>query len=52
MNVYKYSVVLTLIFSLFLIHCTQSQQSYVRDNYDKKEYMIEMRDGVKLFTAV
>ncbi|HQJ47278.1 MAG TPA: CocE/NonD family hydrolase, partial [Ignavibacteriaceae bacterium] len=24
----------------------------MKDNYDKKEYMIEMRDGVKLFTAV
>ncbi|HMN24217.1 MAG TPA: CocE/NonD family hydrolase, partial [Ignavibacteriaceae bacterium] len=27
-------------------------QAYVKDNYHKKEYMIEMRDGVKLFTAV
>lgn len=52
MNVHKYSVILTIIFSVFFTHCTQSQQSYVRENYDKKEYMIEMRDGVKLFTAV
>lgn len=41
-----------LLFSLSGIQCTQSQQSYVRENYDKKEYMIEMRDGIKLFTAV
>src|SRR5574338_58083 len=46
------STFLLIIFSLSINHCTQSQQSYVRDNYDKKEYMIEMRDGVKLFTAV
>ena len=43
---------LIMVFSLSINNCTQSQQSYVRDNYDKKEYMIEMRDGVKLFTAV
>ena len=52
MNNHKYSILLTILFSVFLTQCTQSQQSYVRENYDKKEYMIEMRDGVKLFTAV
>ena len=41
-----------IIFSFLFNQCTQSQQSYVRENYDKKEYTIEMRDGVKLFTAV
>ena len=25
---------------------------YIRDNYDKREVMIPMRDGVKLFTAI
>ncbi len=46
------TTILIIVFSLSLAQCTQSQQSYVRENYDKKEYMIEMRDGVKLFTAV
>ena len=46
------TTILIILFSLSLVQCTQSQQSYVRENYDKKEYMIEMRDGVKLFTAV
>ena len=46
------TTILIIIFSLSLVQCTQSQQSYVRENYDKKEYMIEMRDGVKLFTSV
>ncbi|MBE0552028.1 MAG: CocE/NonD family hydrolase [Ignavibacterium sp.] len=41
-----------IIFSFLFNHCTQSQQSYVKENYNKKEYMIEMRDGVKLFTSV
>lgn len=27
-------------------------ESWVRQNYIKKEYQVEMRDGVKLFTAV
>lgn len=30
----------------------QSQSDYVRLNYDKKEYEIAMRDGIKLFTQV
>ena len=46
------TTILIIVFSLSLAQCTQSQQSYVRENYDKKEFMIEMRDGVKLFTAV
>src|SRR5690242_14157886 len=25
---------------------------YIRDNYDKREVMIPMRDGVKLFTVI
>src|SRR3954447_12741613 len=25
---------------------------YIRDNYDKREVMIPMRDGVKLFTSI
>ncbi len=51
----KHKIVTTIfiiLFSFSFNQCTQSQQSYVRENYDKKEYMIEMRDGVKLFTAV
>ncbi|MHC4975316.1 MAG: CocE/NonD family hydrolase [Planctomycetota bacterium] len=31
---------------------TVSSREYVRQNYDKREYMIPMRDGVELFTAV
>lgn len=49
----KMQEILTALLLIVLFnHCTQSQQSYVKDNYEKKEYMIEMRDGVKLFTAV
>lgn len=49
----KMQEILTAILFIVLFNqCTQSQQSYVRENYDKKEFMIEMRDGVKLFTAV
>lgn len=45
----SFSIILLLV---VFSNCTQSQQDYVKDNYDKKEYMVEMRDGVKLFTAV
>ena len=52
-----------LIFSLkkesilFLIYVFYScslyaQSKSLEENYSKKEYRIEMRDGVKLFTAV
>ena len=50
MNKLKY--LLILFFSISITFCSKSQQTYVKDNYDKKEYLVEMRDGVKLFTAV
>jgi putative CocE/NonD family hydrolase len=39
---------------LFVFSCTPSAQEnkFLEENYTKKEYRIEMRDGVKLFTAV
>ena len=52
MKSYKINILLATILAISITQCTQSQQSYVRENYDKKEYIIEMRDGVKLFTAV
>ncbi len=45
-------ILTAILFIVLFTQCTQSQQSYVKENYDKKEYMIEMRDGAKLFTAV
>ena len=30
----------------------QQDSAYVRENYNKMEYMVEMRDGIKLFTQV
>ena len=43
-------------FVLFLFSCSLSGQhqndSYVKDNYIKKEVYITMRDGVRLFTAI
>src|SRR5688572_27515468 len=53
--------VITVIFSLCLIGVpvfgqqTAEQRElaeYIRDNYDKREVMIPMRDGVKLFTSI
>ncbi len=51
----KHKTVLSIVIVILAIsftHCTQTQQSIVKENYDKKEYLIEMRDGVKLFTSV
>ncbi|MBO6606724.1 CocE/NonD family hydrolase [Psychroserpens sp.] len=31
---------------------TETEDTYVQDNYDKKEVMIEMRDGIKLHTTI
>jgi len=43
------------VFSLIFLLCVlsgQSQVDFVKQNYDKNEYEITMRDGVKLFTQV
>jgi len=52
MNRNKMAILLTILFSLFFSQCSQSQQSKVKEKYDKSEYQIEMRDGVKLFISV
>ena len=41
--------------SLFWVSCVSnsySNQPGIKDNYDKTEYMVEMRDGVRLYTQV
>lgn len=53
----KYLILLTFLsfagFAQSQTTYTISQDSaYVRENYQKAEYMVEMRDGVKLFTQV
>jgi putative CocE/NonD family hydrolase len=45
------------VFAFVLTYVASAQPEipdsiYVRENYTKKEYMIPMRDGVRLFTAV
>ncbi len=52
MQLKLFNLLIVIIFLLLGVKCTQPQQSSVKENYDKKEYKIEMRDGVKLFTAV
>lgn len=52
MNYNKLTFLLVLIISLLISNCTLSQSDKVKEIYDKHEYLIEMRDGVKLFTAV
>jgi putative CocE/NonD family hydrolase len=47
----RYTSVLTLL--LVLSHPIAGQlQNFVQENYDKSEYQIEMRDGIKLYTIV
>lgn len=43
-----------LIFTLFLNSCKKNELTtdYLINNYEKKEYLIPMRDGVSLFTTV
>ncbi len=43
------AILTVLLLVPFLI---SAQESYVRENYDKKEFQIEMRDGTRLFTQV
>ncbi len=59
----KRSMFLFAIIAITLFNCKQAQDTlvktnteapdtYVKDNYDKKEVMIEMRDGIKLHTTI
>ncbi|MES2763870.1 MAG: CocE/NonD family hydrolase [Bacteroidota bacterium] len=44
--------VLYLLFTQFSIFSQSVNEAWVKEHYTKKEYKIDMRDGVKLFTAV
>ncbi len=43
---------LILIFVLNVFACAQDKENYIKENYDKNEYRIKMRDGVHLYTIV
>jgi putative CocE/NonD family hydrolase len=50
-----FSILLSLAVISLLSGSARSQQSvrdYIKENYSKRELMIPMRDGVKLFTAI
>ncbi|MEJ5262660.1 MAG: CocE/NonD family hydrolase [Ignavibacterium sp.] len=45
--------VLIIIFTFFsILACAQEKENFIKENYDKKEYRIKMRDGVHLYTVV
>ncbi len=48
------SVSLSLLICLVMLSsvCLSANTNFVQENYDKAEYMIPMRDGVKLYTQV
>lgn len=46
----KKSILLSIIISAAI--SLYAQNRFLEENYNKKEYYIEMRDGIKLFTAV
>lgn len=49
----RLAFILLLLFVSFQLSAQYQQDSaWIRDNYNKKEFMIPMRDGVKLFTSV
>jgi uncharacterized protein len=51
----KFAVTLLSIFFLQSLQAqttNQQDSAWIRDNYTKKEIMIPMRDGIKLFTSV
>ncbi|WP_337865123.1 CocE/NonD family hydrolase [Ignavibacterium sp.] len=45
-------VLLILIISFNILACAQEKENFIKDNYDKKEYRIKMRDGIHLYTVV
>lgn len=49
----RFLSILALLFICFKLQALNYQDSaWIRDNYIKKEFMIPMRDGVKLFTSI
>lgn len=52
MNIKSILIPIVLLFWLFTSCISSQNASFITKNYDKEEYKIPMRDGVKLFTAV
>lgn len=54
----SYTKIKTVLSLCFFILCTSFSfaqdinETWIKDNYCKKEYMIKMRDGISLYTAV
>jgi len=51
-NLFLVKLFLFLIISGFFFLLPAQENKFLEENYTKKEYRVEMRDGVKLFTAV
>ena len=49
-------LIVVFLFSSFVVAQQTAEQKeladYIRENYDKREVMVQMRDGVKLFTSI
>tara|TARA_R110000787_G_scaffold59922_10_gene135869 strand:+ start:9558 stop:11435 length:1878 start_codon:yes stop_codon:yes gene_type:complete len=43
---------LSVVCMFFVLVLNAQEDTFVKDNYNKKEYTIEMRDGIKLHTVV
>jgi len=59
MNKHTFKAILILLLSITITSCkktneplTTSEVNFVKENYDKSEVTITMRDGVKLFTTI
>lgn len=46
------SLLFSIVFFFAALALAQSDSTFIRENYQKAEYQIPMRDGVKLFTIV
>src|SRR5262249_13375896 len=49
---FRFTHGLFLLFLSLSILAQNNNSSFIKENYSKKEVMITMRDGVKLFTAI
>ena len=58
MKFYPFKAIVILLLSISLFSCKKTSTSeaietnFVKENYDKMETTITMRDGIKLFTVV
>lgn len=49
---FRLKLIVIILTFVNILACAQEKENFIKDNFDKKEYRIQMRDGVHLYTIV